>query len=163
MGNWPDSPSAARVWFRDYSRSSRLVQQTYRPWPYQPRCQAHPDRGCQAQAPHPRYQAYRPRCHTYPVVPDAPSRVPGLPSLVLGLPYQVVPDAPSQIPGLPSPVPGSRSMSLPADVPSLAMDDRTASTVSTKAEIEDARARGQDAGENILRVTLANHRAVGRA
>ena len=40
------------------------------------------------------------------------------------LPYPVVPDAPSRVPGLPSPVPGSRSMSLPADIPSLASDDR---------------------------------------
>ena len=98
-----------------------------------PRCQAHPDCGCQAQAHRPWYQAYRPQCqagHTIPVVPDAPSRVSGLPSPVLGLPYPVVPDTPSQVPGLPSPVPGSRSMLLPADVPSLALDDHTASTVS---------------------------------
>ena len=93
-------------------------------WPCHPRCQVHPDRGCQASgspSPVPGLP--------YPVTPDAPSRVPGLPSLVLGLLYLVVPDAPSRVPGLPSPVPCRLMVHVVASR-SLALDDYTGSTVS---------------------------------
>ena len=62
-----------------------------------------PCRGCQAQTHPPRYQVYRPRCqacYTYPVCQTHHQRVPGLPSLVLGLPYPVVSYAPSRVPRL---------------------------------------------------------------
>ena len=62
-------------------------------------------------------------------MPDAPSRVPGLPSLVLGLLYLVVPDTPLRVPGLPSPVPCRLTVHVVASR-SLALDDYTGSTVS---------------------------------
>ena len=130
-----------------------------------------PCRGCQAQTHPPRYQAYRPRCqacYKYPVCQTHYQRVPGLPSLVLGLPYPVVSDAPSRVPRLAVPgtmftvhvvasrrtVPGLgyESTIQPAPCPLQAHLCHRYNIYLCLCIVcrQDARARGQDA---FLRVT----------